>query len=333
MVTNDISDVRPRILFYPHHMEGTYTFGDLTKPFLTVGLGIFPFKYNPDVRNLGEYLFRSGTYPQYLINDFDFAASRLTGIRFSFSLFDSLNLNAMLLDENQMVPYNDYGIALLGDYTFAKALTVGGGVFFSHLFSTNDNYTQPKSASNMYFVNGPTDTNYYTFRGTKLMGRISFDPKVFFQTPLFKKDDLRIYGEINVLGWKDYPVYYTERWRRMPISGGINLPTFGLLDVLSSEVEWYANKYPNSYWKVIHFENVPIPGKLNNETVPYNWEDNTIKWSFFAQKQITNNFRITAQVARDHWRLYRHYFMQNDVEETMKSKGDWGWIMKGSFYF
>lgn len=34
-------------------------------------MGYFPYKFNPDATNLGEFLFRTGTYPLYLISNFN----------------------------------------------------------------------------------------------------------------------------------------------------------------------------------------------------------------------------------------------------------------------
>jgi hypothetical protein len=76
-----LDNLRPQYLFYPHDVEGTYSLGDMERPFLTLGFGVFPFKYNPDVRNLGEYLYRTGTYPPTMSNTFDFPLARLTGFR------------------------------------------------------------------------------------------------------------------------------------------------------------------------------------------------------------------------------------------------------------
>ena len=59
-------------------------------------VGYFPIKYNDNARNLGEYLFRSGTYPQYLTANFDFAAARVTGLNAFGMLFGNFNYKALL---------------------------------------------------------------------------------------------------------------------------------------------------------------------------------------------------------------------------------------------
>src|SRR5436190_12752674 len=67
--------------------KGTYLVGEPETPLLKVEAGIFPFKYNPEARNLGEYMFRTGAYPNFIQGDFDFAFARLTGFHFSSDYF------------------------------------------------------------------------------------------------------------------------------------------------------------------------------------------------------------------------------------------------------
>ena len=190
--SKDITDnLRPIYYFYPYDVEGTYSCGNSERPFLTLGFGIFPFKYNPDVRNLGEYLYRTGTYPPTMSSTFDFPLARLTGLKLSSTPMDSLNLCAMLTTESDVIPLQDWGVSLLGDYTFAKAFTAGVGIFLNHLLSVNEYNTTPKIPTNL-----DADSTYYTFGGTKLMGRVAFDPKAFITDHIFGDNDLRLYSEI-----------------------------------------------------------------------------------------------------------------------------------------
>src|SRR5690606_16545928 len=84
-----------------------------------LGLGMFGHKYNPDAANLGEYLFRSGPYPAYLmtggllfIND---NAAYLQGLHARYRL-GGLNLNAVLHTETSIPPLYDWSLGLLTDY-------------------------------------------------------------------------------------------------------------------------------------------------------------------------------------------------------------------------
>ncbi len=133
--------------FYPHWAEISHSFGDVEKPWLKIGGGVFPFKYNPDVRDLGEYLFRTGSYPPTMMSTFDFPMARLTGLRVSSvtsplsglldksTPIDSLNLFGILNTESQIFPLQDFGLAFLGDYTLFHSIILGAGVFFIPILS------------------------------------------------------------------------------------------------------------------------------------------------------------------------------------------------------
>ncbi len=319
-------------LFYPHHMEGSYSLRWNENPVLRIGIGVFPFKYNPDVRNLGEYLYRTGTYPPVISNEFDFPLARLTGLRLSSTPIDSLNINFLFTTESQVLPLGDYGLSLLGEYTIGKAFTIGAGVYFSHLFSVNGNNTTPQKPSNLAPVDSLTnDSIYYSFQGTKVMARIAFDPKVLLPFHVFGKNDLRLYSEAAIIGLKDYPVYYNELWRRIPVMVGFDLPAFRTMDVLSIELEWYKWNWPNSYTNSLFNGQVPEP-----DVVPgYNSKQNEFKWSVYAKKHLGKTFSIIGQVAYDHLQLESNAFMQfgSYFGDAMHKHGDWAWVLKTQFEF
>ena len=65
----------------------------------------------------------------------------------------------------------------------------------------------------------PDSTGHYTFAGTKLMARASFDFKPFFKSfsdRFLGPNDLKIYSEAAILGVKDYPGYYSKLRDRIP---------------------------------------------------------------------------------------------------------------------
>ena len=314
-------DLVPKYYFYPHHMEGSYIFGDPEKPLLRLGAGIFPYKYNPDVRNLGEYLFRTGTYPGFMISEFDFPLTRMTGFRASVHPIEDLNFDLMLInDPIQLPPLGDWGISMLGDYTLLKAITIGGGVFFSHLFSVCEEYTTPRYSTNVSYIDSVTnDTTFYTFRGTKVMARLAFDPKPLLGDMLsfMGKNDLRLYAEAAIIGLKDYKGYYDTLLQRIPVTVGFNVPTFKLLDVLSVEAEYYDSKIPNSYQEVYYKKSQPIPdvARMNDLDWDQN-RDNHLKWSVYANRRLANFFTICGEVAFDHTRLLRHDQKNADIKAT-----------------
>ena len=318
--------------FYPQHVEGTYSFGDLEKPYLQLGFGIFPYKYNDDVRNFGGYLFRTLTYPPVMVNQFDYTITPLTGLRLTSTLLDSLHLCAMLTSESQNIQLQDYNISLLADYTLLKAVTIGGGAFFSRILSVNDGGTTPHVPNNIYVDPVTKDTTYWSFAGTKLMARLAIDPKVFFPCDLFGANDLRFYSEVAIIGTKDYPLYYDQLWKRVPIMAGFNFPTFKILDVLNLEVEYYRWNFPNSYTNAFFASQSPKPDPL---TQNFNSDEQNLRWSFYAKRHIGSNISIIGQIAYDHSRIESNVDVNSATYygDAMHKHGDWAWTLKSEFDF
>lgn len=261
---------------------------DPAKKLLDIGIGLWNEKYNPEARDLGEYLFRSGAYPGYIYQSgFDECFLNLAGIRLNSDLFGMWHNELLLTSELQMTPFNDFSLAYLTDVSlFQKVLTLGGGIQLFRCLSADPEQTSPQGvwqngtmapapAPNYYldsigldgFGNPLYDTSYYTFAGTKVMLRLMFDPKPLLGLDIFGKEDLKLYGEAAILGVGNYPsnavtdnTYtsgrplsqfgYDTLIQKMPMMFGFNFPAFKLLDVLSLECEYYGKKYPNS---------VPIP--------------------------------------------------------------------------
>jgi hypothetical protein len=339
--------------FYPNDVECRYAFlGDPANPLLEATVGYFPYKYNPDVRNLGEYLYRTGTYPGYIINEFDYPQNRLEGIKVSSNLFNCIHQDFMLTSETNVVPLQDWGISYLADINPHPVIDFGVGVFFSHLFSVNESYTTPRNSNNVMDVKFKDtvhvadslspyfpyyleyDTTYYTYKGIKLMARFSFDPKPLFPSGIFGKNDLRLYAEAAIIGLENYKTYYDTLWQRIPIMVGINLPTFKLLDVLALEVEWYGSRWPNNYYYMYHLDNRPQPyvDPLTSGVIDYAKDDN-LKWSVYARRELAGCFTITGQVANDHARLTRFKPTYNLNEEVLRKPNDWWFILKLGYSF
>ena len=127
---------------------------------------------------------------------------------------------------------------------------------FSRFLPVNSTITSKNDPTNAYVDPSlPDSTGYYTLAGTKLMARASFDFKPLFKSfadQFLGPNDLRIYSEAAILGLKNYPVYYDDLSKRIPIMVGFNVPTFKVFDVLALEVEnynWnYSNGYQNPVW-------------------------------------------------------------------------------------
>jgi len=255
--------------FYPNDIELNYIFGTQYEPWLKLGIGYFPYKYNPDTKHLGEYLLRCTAYPTIIYSWWEFPMVRELGLyaktNFNILNIDRLNLDFLFTSETRGWPLQDWTFTAVLGNNLLNFFDFGAGVSFQRFLSVNELKTTPKVNSNMYLdENG--DTNYYTFKSTKLVGRASLNPlrfipnftlplpQFFGNTPFFGNQDLKIYGEAAVLGienkvaymWStdvngnpvlvkapkvgNPPVnYYDSLGDRMPYMVGINLPTQPLI--------------------------------------------------------------------------------------------------------
>ncbi len=350
--------------------QGIYTFGDLDNPTAKLQMGYFPYKYNPDAKNLGEYLLRSGTYPGYLVtggwNMVSSAAFMNQGVRLNVPLWDGKFESDFILSmETNLPPLFSITPAYVATVKPVKGLTVGAGVACNHCLSTRPSQESPKLPSNRIirdvsvvhdtanaqylFTYDVDSSSYYTFQGVKLSANASFDPKAYVPMDFLGPEDLKVYGEVAVLGWKNYSYLYEDRKERMPVMLGVNLPAFKFLDVLSFEVEYLNNRFVNNYRNVI-YDAIPtwyraeeltptgLPNEysLTEEEYEFNqkWtsRDNW-KWSLYAKKEVTKGVRLYAQAASDHLRPYTFDLgaFPAYVPVTNRNGKDWYYIVRLEF--
>jgi hypothetical protein len=303
--------------------------------------GVFKFKYNPDVRNLGEFLFRSATYPTYVRTDFDDISAKLLGFKVSHNLSDCFTQHLLFTTETVFYPAMDWSLAYLVNYDFFKKnfINLGAGISLAHLISVYDRgmITTPRTEENRYIKDG--DTSYYSFKGNKAMLKFSVDPLAFVRpSPLFGKNDLKIYAEALLVGWKSYPdttakKFYTPSysdWKEKTIiTFGFNLPTFTILDVLSLEFEYWGSEYYNDYRQIYVQDGRPLAPGFNENVKESKW-----KWSLYMKKTFFNeHMAVTAQCARDHMRLFSALYDRANHREMLVQAGDWWWVTKISFNF
>ena len=336
--------------------SSSYIFGDLKEPDAKLTVGFFPFKYNPDAKNIGEYLFRSTPYPSTTTNgswDLVYSAggnsskAKVWGANLNKNLFDGKWKNDLLVSVSDYYPLYDFSPAYVTSFQATSMLQLGAGVNFYHLIKDDPKINTRKKFTNGYFNfqgkdyyafsdyykqaaslqhgadslasvaaaalvdsivpadGGPSliPLNYYTVSGTLMMARFSLD----FKPILGENVDLKLYGEASVLGLKNYPVFYEKMMDRVPLMLGLNVPTFGLLDVFGVEMEYWKSHYINSYFNVSSqsaLGAIPDYGHeaskaLNfDPTKDYTRDD--FAWAITAQKSIGKNFTVIGKVARDH---------------------------------
>ncbi len=327
--------------YYVHQAELVRTLLDGREVRLNVGGGYFPYKYNPDSRNLGEYLFRSTAYPQTLTTEFDFSFARLAGLyaKSNYNLgIHNFNLDFIANINTEWMAIGDLNLTFIGSYNLAGVFEIGAGAFLGSVVSADEKTTTPQSDASRY-LEGTDTSKCYTFRGTKVMGRFSFDPKKLLPFPVFGSEDLKLYTEAALLGVKNYgvalhsPVWYNSILERIPVMIGFNVPTFKLLDVLSIEGEWWGNRYPNSMQGIVD-DGLPLPfleGTQEIDSTKYK-EDN-IKWSVFGAKSFARYYRISFQAASDHMRTFAWDWNRQDWEESLRSPKKWYVVVRFGISF
>jgi hypothetical protein len=261
----------PLFSFYPNDVEVSYSFGNLDRPWLRLSAGYFPFKYNSDAKDLGEFLLRGGAYPTFIITNFEFAETRELGFHLNGFLgnpaIDQVKWDLMLTSETHYWPLQDWTVSGVVSNNLFNFFNVGAGASWQRLISVDELVTTPENQQTR-FTNEDGDTSgHFTYRALKLMAHASINPMrfipdfkipfapVFGDQPFFGKEDLKIYGELGVLGYTNYtayvPVlvdtaggqpghtiyvkapkvqnYYDSLGDRMPYMVGINLPTTPLI--------------------------------------------------------------------------------------------------------
>ena len=334
-----------------------HTFSINNKHTISTEFGFFPFKYNPQVRNLGEYLFRSTIYPTVIYNNFDIADEKLVGLhgKYKYAFNDLSNIQADLLftSEQNIYPLHDFSLSYIFTGNFFNFINLGAGIMHSHLIPIDKKHIIPANRTEISLPGAPNYNYYtfedssdnltkYTFKGTKAMGRITLDPKAFFDLRFFGSEDLKLYGEINVLGIKNFKGWYENRNNRLVYNLGFNLPGFKILDVLAVEGEYWDNPYPNALqnvWK----QGSPVPYPGDDRTTPnyYRFHDDLDttysfkplagdewRWSIYASKTIFNRLSLICQFASDHTMRDKYFYNLKSYTEMIPRTKDWYWIAK-----
>ncbi len=324
--------------------------GDLL---LQLKAGVFGYKYNPDAKNLGEYMFRTWTYPNIIttggLEFINSAGTQLTGLA-AITRIAGLKNELMLTVETDRPPVFGLSLTDIVSYNVGGILEVGAGFMFNNFYNPDPDQVTPEKVTNSYYTladgrkmakgrydyevqNGLldpavsiSDTGYYTFAGQKVMARAALNLGALLPVPGIGTDDFKLYGEAIVLGLKDYPTYYEKLADRIVYMAGLNLPTFGLLDLLSVEMEYAPNPFENS-----------TEGPLQQgSATPYlddawgsyrEFKDDDIKWTVHARKDVLPGFSVYAQVANDHIRMLDVHSTP-DIREFMQGKRNFYWAFK-----
>jgi hypothetical protein len=357
---------------------GIYKLGNIDSPLFEFQFGYFPFKYNNEAQNLGEYLLRSGAYPGYIDggswNIIGDALYRCMGVRLSNYLLDkTIKQHVIVSMERDYPPMYDFALTYIGDASIGKAFDIGAGVCLTHI-PVKPKKTTPENVKNRYLgdralsqkegvsnmglgVDTLPEKEYYTFTGVKLMGKVCIDPKVFFSADIFGAEDLKIFAEAAILGVKDYPFYYDDISKRIPIMFGFNIPTFKILDVFSVQIEYYGCEFENSLenlfmyqipvWYVENYDPLSHDDSTTyaNNSMPDDYgtyreyyQNDNWKWSINLSRSFGKHFTVFAQFANDNMRHKYYNARPQYIPVTRGNSGpfqfftdDWYFVFRLNF--
>ncbi len=302
---------------------------------LNLTAGYFHFKYNEDVTNLGNTLFKSYSYPSAIMpNEFDFPLSRLAGADLYISAFDrKIFADILYTTSLHQFPLGDFSFTtILGSEPF-RGITVKAGVQFERFLSVNVNLTSPYDAEIEDPLTGKKEK--LTYAGVKAMGCLNLDlKKIIFgeeYPAIFGNEDLKLWLEGNVLGIENYDNFYNKIKERAPIAFGLKIPTFKILDILAVEAEWFGWKYPNSIERPVN-SNKPFPEFQAANYLPEEWEDDDWKWSVYAKKDISD-ISLIVQFASDHLQLWSMRAVDQVFRDNLTKPSEWYYQFKIQYRF
>ena len=340
--------------------QGIYSYGNPENPSAKLHFGLFSEKYT-DATNLGEYLFRSGTYPGYLVTggwSYINSASYLAqGVKLILPTFGGMVTHEFtLFMERDYEPTSDISPGYLLTVKPLAFLEFGAGIVWSHAISLNPDRLAPKDTVNNGYSkitnlpilqatdsvtkftprDHPDQVGFYTFRGFKTMARASIDIGPLFGNERIHAGDFKLYTEMAILGVQDQPYYYDDIKDRMPIMVGINLPTFGLLNKLSIEGEYYKHRFPNTVGMPFYYA-LPLP--LNQNDSPNNYPDSLASvnksrfwhWSVYGSRKITQGITLFAQAASDHQRHPNGAEVKPTEQPPTITAKDWYYVVRLDF--
>lgn len=172
-------------------------------------------------------------------------------------------------------------------------------------------------------ANNTTQSVSFDLAAVKLLAFFELDFNKLLGLEEANMGKFNIYGEIAQLGLKNYPIFYTKYEERRPIMAGLSIPTMGLLNNLSFEVEYLKN--PNAASLRSTYDKLDL---TPDEEFRYqSFAKDDFKWSLHASRVLSKFFTIYVQVANDHMRLKDGYARPNFVPIT--SEGNhWYWMTR-----
>jgi hypothetical protein len=177
------------------------------------------------------------------------------------------------------------------------------------------------------------ETRQFTFKAIKVMARASLNLGSLFGMSEESTGPFKIFGEAAVLGVQNQPYLYDKIQNRIPIMIGADIPTFGLLDLVSLQMEYFKNPLPDN--NINQFQDaLPLPAFPKGDPALYEFEKSQgtysaddIKWSIYLKKSLFSGLDAYLQVANDHFRVQNVHTEPSYVPVTHE-KSDWFYMLR-----
>ncbi|MEO6095277.1 MAG: hypothetical protein ABIW76_06265 [Fibrobacteria bacterium] len=170
------------------------------------------------------------------------------------------------------------------------------------------------------------EEKHLTFKGVKVMGRASLDLGSLFGMDM-KSGSFKLFAEAAVLGIQNQPIFYQKIQERIPMMVGANIPTFGLLDLLSLQMEYFKNPWEDN--NRMQFDKA-LPQAVfpnDNPALYQAHHEDDVKWSIDLQKSLFTGLDLYLQVANDHFR-FQDEFAQPSYIPVTNDKQDWYYLVR-----
>jgi hypothetical protein len=172
-----------------------------------------------------------------------------------------------------------------------------------------------------------TSVKAMTNRAINLMARASIDFQELFGLPE-NSGSFRLFSEATLLGAQSQPVYFEDPMDRLPVLVGLHVPTFGLLDLLSIEVEYSRNPYVNGN-EYVAKEYLVIPDGIDISAKRFVKPDNhrdDWNWSVQAKRSLIAGLHLKLQVANDHMRMLNWQGEYRSFDALLNQPGHWYYV-------
>lgn len=269
-------------------------------------LGWFLERANPDAAMLGEYLLRYRAYPIILDekpapwDTLGALQARVTGIRHAaVSPGGAFRSDAVLrMERSRLGDGRDFSAAYAAGFAPARGIDLGIGFNADRIVTAGGRLSlgrEPfaKTDSGYVLADSTTvDTVFYrhSYSTHVFMARMAVEPLEWFGLAASGLA-WRLFAEAAVMGWENRPIYYENRFDRIPVMAGMDVPTLGLLDRLC--VQW--ERWPSPSWVVSGYSsyyNSPVWNQGGRVVRSDRREDHRV--AVFASRRLASHLVLQA---------------------------------------